>query len=125
MSAKKITAPSSVPAAFVGAVVTLLISLPVMWLIGHIAAFMYGLGIWITPWLASAIGLHFLADKGTQGYQQAVIIFAVVAALQNAALVFWNQRETGASKILHITLQVLIGLTILGILAGLLAMIAL
>jgi len=122
----KTTIPSSIPAALAGAAVTFLVSLPIMWLIGNYAAFAAcGLGIWIIPWLGGRIGLHFLAGNGTQGYQTIVVIFAIIAALQNAALVFWNQRDKGDSKLLSIILRVLIGLSILGILVGAIIVVAL
>jgi len=121
----KTTIPSSIPAAIVGAAVTFLISLPIMWLVGYIAITYYGLGIWIIPYLGSTIGLSVLAKQGAQAYRKAVIIFAIIAALQNAVLIFWNQRESGTSKVRNIILRVLIGLTILGTFAGILLVLAL
>ncbi|MCL2882820.1 MAG: hypothetical protein FWF45_08105 [Coriobacteriia bacterium] len=121
----KTTIPSSIPAAIAGAAVTFVVSLPLMWLIGYVAITFYGLGIWIIPYLGSTIGLHVFASQGAQAYHKAVIIFAVIAALQNAALIFWNQRESGASKLRGIILRVLIGLTVLGTFAGLLMLFAL
>jgi len=126
MSDKKISISSSLSAALVGAGVTFLITLPIMWIIGNFAAFIaYGLGIWIIPWLVGRVALHFLASNGTQGYQTTAIIFAVIAALQNAALIFWNQRDTGDSRLRNILLKMLISLSVLGILVGIIIVIAL
>lgn len=122
----KIAAPSSVPAALAAAVVAFIVSLPLVWLIGNFAAFVaYGLGIWIIPWLGARVSLYFLASKGTGGYQITVIVFAVIAALQNAALIFWNQRNTSASRLQNIVLKVLIGLSVFALLAGMVVMFAL
>jgi len=121
-----IEGPTSLSATFIGAGLTFLVSLPLMWLIGNYAAFTaYGLGLWIIPYLCSRVGLHFLASKGIPGYHDVVYIFAVVAAIQNAALVWWNQRSKSTSKVLHFVLLALLFLTVFGVALGLIVMVAL
>jgi len=123
--ATKAYEPASLASTIVGAAVTFLVSLPIMWLIGNYAAFTYGLGVWILPYLGGSIGLHFLAYRGVQGYQIVTIIFAVLAAIQNAALLWWNQRSKSSSAVLHRVLLALLALTVLGVLVGILLMLAL
>ncbi len=104
---------------------TLLVSVPIMWLIGAFATFSYGLGLWIVPYLGSQLSLQFFADRGADAYRSAISVFAALAALQNTALVFWYLRKAGASKLLDLVLHLLLGLTILGVLAGFLLLLAL
>jgi len=77
---------------------TFLVSLPVMWLIGQLAIFFAGFGIWIIPWVLGArLGPIFLPENGSwllgTEFDGPIIGFAFFAAIQNALIVWLLLRR--------------------------------
>ncbi|HET6352138.1 MAG TPA: hypothetical protein VFG89_08425 [Coriobacteriia bacterium] len=76
---------------------TFALSLPAMWLVGQIAIFAYGFGVWFIPWLLGAIVGGWLLPQRAFGFvvtefDGPIIGFAVFAAAQNTLMVWWRLR---------------------------------
>ncbi len=71
-------------------------SLPVMWQIGQVAIFVYGLFFWIVPWFLGAMVGGLLFPQGSAfaatEFDGPIIGFAFFASIQNALLVLWWQK---------------------------------
>jgi|GEM_PF-6509352 len=83
---------------------TFLVSLPVMWLIGQLAIFFVGFGIWIIPWVLGArLGSIFLPENGSwllgTEFDGSIIGFAFFAAIQNAFIVWLLLRRKSSAAL--------------------------
>jgi hypothetical protein len=72
-----------------------------MWIVGNLAAFFYGFGIWFFPtFVGSFVGALLLPQTGSgltvTEFDGPIIMFAVFAAIQNviATVYFWAWKET-------------------------------
>ena len=107
---------------------TFLVSLPAMWLIGQIAIFFFGFGIWLIPWgLGGLTGTFLFPQNGSAlfatEFDGPIFVFAILAAIQNAFIVWLYLKRKPSSRIIKIAFWALASATLAGALIILLLLV--